>query len=619
MWTPSPTTIISSPLTTTNIHQPSFQYLSPTHIGTKIFAYLTFTDIQHLHATSYLLRSWTRECLTSIQIFTAETYGDNQACVAALMMANSIQHQLYYKNINNTMNNNKRTFILRTTKSSDQTMRALHNCFNNTNNNNNNSYSLSLDFSRSIRCTDVGLNYLSYLPISYLDLTGVWRLSDVGLDAISHITTLQFLSIARCYRVTDSGLIRIIQSNHNLQHLDISNCINIRDGQTLVEISQHLTQLTVFKASGLASLITTEGLFALGEGCTQLQDLDVEGASNLQDEGLATLSTQILSLRLSRCPRLTDDVLQIIAYRCPLLQKLELEGFRSTLVNLKHITQQCTQLVHLNLSNSFETSIEVLGILAKSSSLHELDLSNCNGIDDIGLGMFSNNTSTNSCLLSSLSLTGCYDVSNLGMQHMIKTCSNALQRIRLPPTVNDELLIDSLLHCPHLVEIDCSRSENVTNAGVRVLLQSCPQLTILRLDGCKVTDEIFDIIAKYGKHVTKCTFYGCSLLTSSGFTGFLSGNRTLPDFIIDHQGNLLRCPCCSSLQYQFHHVRNNSNNSVAAGGLVGSHEVNAWLTTSGEYRKIEQEADDDYFEFGVKLAMVGLAVIEGIRIVVSHS
>ncbi|CAD7703539.1 unnamed protein product [Ostreobium quekettii] len=90
----------------------------------------------------------------------------------------------------------------------------------------------TLNLSHCIQVTDLGLGALarSGVPLRILDLTGCYALvTDTGLGGLSRLSTLQWLSLAFCERISDFGLRMLVSGTPMLSFLSLHSCLNITD------------------------------------------------------------------------------------------------------------------------------------------------------------------------------------------------------------------------------------------------------------------------------------------------------------------------------------------------------------------------------------------------------
>lgn len=223
-----------------------------------------------------------------------------------------------------------------------------------------------------------------------------FRLTDVGLEAISSLTSLR--EIAVCEEITDAGL-RSMARLSNLQSLDLQGC--------------DITDAGLLFLSGLRNLKTLNVSFTpvsdvgLGLVLPFLQSLQSFSAVRcpVQGPGLAplTMLPNLTTLDLSQCKQLETlpvlpAVLQLVISDCPRLQNLNtlaasvsltdlqwsFSGFGYELVQVASVDHELQHTLHalpllrvLNLARSKTVTAQGLVLLGQMTQLRELDLSWC--------------------------------------------------------------------------------------------------------------------------------------------------------------------------------------------------------------------------------------------------
>ncbi|KAB1222421.1 hypothetical protein CJ030_MR2G028749 [Morella rubra] len=170
-----------------------------------------------------------------------------------------------------------------------------------------------------------------------LNLNGCQKISDNGIEAITTACpTLKVFSIywnVRCIKLTDRGLQQILLECSSLQSLN------------------------VYAVSGF-----TDEAYKRISLLPHLKCLDLCGAQNLSDEGLACIAncSKLVSLNLTWCIRVTD-------------------------VGVIDVAQGCTSLEFLSLFGIVGVTDKCLEVLSRSSSntLTTLDVNGCIGIKDL--------------------------------------------------------------------------------------------------------------------------------------------------------------------------------------------------------------------------------------------
>ncbi|XP_060078371.1 F-box/LRR-repeat protein 7-like isoform X2 [Ylistrum balloti] len=173
-------------------------------------------------------------------------------------------------------------------------------------------------------------------------------------------TTVKYLNLDHCTKLSDLGLRKICLRCKHLTELYISHCKSVTD-QSLINITQNLKRLKVLHMEGSYSQITSSGLKKIGQ--------------------LIFLK----ELSLSQNSAVDDGVLVQCAVGCSNLTNFDISGC------YKHVTDlgiqaltRCSDLSYLNISYLSHVSDSCVEALATSGKLQSLVARTCSGITDRG-------------------------------------------------------------------------------------------------------------------------------------------------------------------------------------------------------------------------------------------
>ena len=181
--------------------------------------------------------------------------------------------------------------------------------------------------------TDEVLSELSVSgKIKSVSLFRCWRLMDTGLTSFlkTNGSTLRFLELAGCTKVTDITLQAIARFCPELRHLDLTRCPLITDVGLNYIASPELEVLLLYADSHL----TSSSYDAIGE-CTSLRKLDLCGHSNLDSPRLIRIlqacGSTLEYLNLSWCVELSDEIIDFIVGEksLPQIHYLSLFGIKN--------------------------------------------------------------------------------------------------------------------------------------------------------------------------------------------------------------------------------------------------------------------------------------------------
>ncbi|GAB2295450.1 hypothetical protein Dimus_029617 [Dionaea muscipula] len=188
--------------------------------------------------------------------------------------------------------------------------------------------------------------------LEMLNLNGCQKIFDKGLEAITYISpSLKVFSIYWNVRITDIGIQHLVKNCKHVVDLNLSGCKNITDHsmQLIADCYQDLESLNITRCirlsdSGLDHVLTScsslqnLNLYALSRFTDRvytkisllphLRVLDLCGAQNLSDEGLACIAKckKLVSLNLTWCVRITDVGVLAVARNCTSLELVSLFG-----------------------------------------------------------------------------------------------------------------------------------------------------------------------------------------------------------------------------------------------------------------------------------------------------
>ena len=120
------------------------------------------------------------------------------------------------------------------------------------------------------------------------------------------------------------------------------------DDLILIKFARKHSKLKSLNLSGsylFRRKITDSGIMKIGEGCPQLQSLNLDYCSEVTDVGITKIGEgcpQLKSLDLQRCTKVTDSGITKIGEGCPQLQELFLwNNSKVTDSGMSNITNSC--------------------------------------------------------------------------------------------------------------------------------------------------------------------------------------------------------------------------------------------------------------------------------------
>ncbi|XP_047452803.1 dynein regulatory complex subunit 6 [Mugil cephalus] len=377
-----------------------------------------------------------------------------------------------------------------------------------------------------------GCPCLLYLNLSCTLVTNR-TLKELSRNCLS----LQYLSLAYCYRFTDKGFLYLTTGKgcRNLIHLNLSGCtqmtvngfsyisvgcpllreIVIDDMPTLSDscVLALLARCRCLSAISLldASHLSDFAFKAIAEAA-RLKSFSTEGNNQLTDvswKALCSSSPGLHRLHAAECPRMTDASLKSVA-TLKNLQYLDISlCTRVSDVGIQHLTEgSCvTNLQELNVSQcNLITDMSVLRIAQRFCKLYHLNLSYCERLTDSAVEWLSG-----SCI-SSLDVTGC-NIQDQGLASLERVC---LKKLILAECVYiTDIGIEKVCkNVRDLEHVDVSHCVALSDAAVRAFSFYCRSLATLRMSGCpKMTDMAVQYLTSGSQYLRELDISGCSLLT----------------------------------------------------------------------------------------------------------
>ena len=225
--------------------------------------------------------------------------------------------------------------------------------------------------------------------------------------------------------------------------------------------------------------VTDTGLNILAAFCYNVTRLDLSRALLVSNSGVRDIVnslTSLTSINLAACTHLSGDALQHVSQRCPGLTSLDLTRCEQmTDSSLKYIAIGCPQLASIRLGHIPGLTDSTLVFLASCNGLTHLDLTNGEGFTDDGLAVLAS-----SSLLSVCILTGCTQITDLGVRSLLATSPELEVAVfngceGLTAGAFSEYLP------PLLRSFSLSGCKRMTNAALRALP---PSIQALSLSGC---------------------------------------------------------------------------------------------------------------------------------------
>ncbi|XP_061477612.1 S-phase kinase-associated protein 2-like [Rhineura floridana] len=159
-----------------------------------------------------------------------------------------------------------------------------------------------------------------------------------------------------------------------VQHMDLSNCtIKVADLQSILDRCQDLQNLSL---EGLE--LSNDTMKNIAQN-PSLVRLNLSGFSAEPLEAMLNSCSRLEELNLAWCDFTVDHVRAAVSHIPPKVIQLNLSGYRQNLLmsDIKILTERCTSLVHLDLSDSVMLKPECFQYFHHLTYVEHLGLSRC--------------------------------------------------------------------------------------------------------------------------------------------------------------------------------------------------------------------------------------------------
>jgi F-box/leucine-rich repeat protein 2/20 len=240
---------------------------------------------------------------------------------------------------------------------------------------------------------------------------------------------LRRLVLRNCTGYSYSGIYCLLYNCRSIQHLDLQNATFLND-QRVAQLSSFLGDLTSVNLSK-CSMLTHLALFELIKSCPSLSEIKMEytciGKNRVEISNSLTdfvVNPQLKSLYLAHNRWLRNESLIMFASISPNLQLLDLSYcYNISEESIYQVLKRCCKIRHLNLTSC--NAVKLYGMNFDVPKLEVLNLSDtCIGDETLYV------ISKNCCGLLQLSLECCYDVTEKGVKHVLENCTQ-LKEINL--------------------------------------------------------------------------------------------------------------------------------------------------------------------------------------------
>ena len=294
------------------------------------------------------------------------------------------------------------------------------------------------------------------------------RISDMLLSSIAmEAIPLRKLVLQNCIGYGYAGISCFLSKCQHIQHLDLQNA-GFLTNQNVVDLSLFLGDLEFINLNQCGQL-TNLALFALIRNCASLSEIKmeltqigkeiVENSNSFKD---FVVSPQLKSLHLAKNSCITDESIKMFPSMFPNLQLFDLSYCRNISEDsICDVLRRCCKIRHLNLSHCLV--VNLFGMNFEVPKLEVVNLSRTI-VNDETLYVISKSC----CGLLELLLEECFNVTEEGVKHVLENCTKLREiNLRACNKVNVNAVDSMLFLRPPLRKIiapsglDLSKTERI--------------------------------------------------------------------------------------------------------------------------------------------------------------
>ena len=332
---------------------------------------------------------------------------------------------------------------------------------------------------------------LRYCPnIQILSLEGWKHVTDMSMRYLSKLSHLKELNIASCTELTSTGIQFLLKANNNIEVLYFykelvhypSKCI---DTALFTCIGTHCPSLTTLHlAVPTESDVTSASLTAMIRGCPLLQDLNIHGFKH------------------------ANSLLPTLASFCPSLKHLSTAWLPIAEGDLALLTQGCPLLQTLQLTGSVGvTDIGLIGMAPYAHNLQKLSLTGSKIITDTGLCVLF----THCIYLSSVEFFDMSLITDLSIITLVKYCIHLRHlRISTLPLLTQQSYVSIATYCKYITRIEFMNIPNLTDECIHNITINCKYINYILL--CflhNITNNAIYTILNNCKYLTNINIASC--------------------------------------------------------------------------------------------------------------
>jgi F-box and leucine-rich repeat protein GRR1 len=337
-------------------------------------------------------------------------------------------------------------------------------------------------------------NPLSYFPyndlVKRLNLSNLnEQISDGTVQPFIHCKRIERLTLTGCVKLTDLGVISLVERSRCLLALDISGLDSVTD-HTLRAVAENCPRLQGLNVTD-CSKVTDESLVAVAHSCRFLKRVSFPGLLPprfLVDD---------VQLKLNNCSLVRDESILAVAHRCQSMLEIDLHNCKQiTDVSITALLSKGRQLRELRVGQCSHITSHAFLDLPKQltfDSLRILDLTACAQVHDDAVEKIVETSPR----LRNLVLAKCREITDRSVMAITKLGKN-LHYIHLGhcAQITDAAVIQLVKLCNRIRYIDLACCQRLTDMSVKQLA-TLPKLRRIGLVKCNaITDKSILALAK---------------------------------------------------------------------------------------------------------------------------
>ncbi|XP_047954986.1 F-box/LRR-repeat protein 3-like [Salvia hispanica] len=378
----------------------------------------------------------------------------------------------------------------------------------------------SVDLSRSRLFTHASLSLLATKcgGLVELDLSNATELRDAAAAAVAEARNLEKLWMGRCRLVSDIGIGCIAVGCKKLKLVCLKWCVRITD----LGVALLANKCTLLRALDLSYLpITDKGLSPVLQ-LKNLKELALVGCPGIDDDSLKHLKQASKSLEVldvSYCSNVSCNGIASLINDADSLHHLNIAYCFSVTLDLSKCFYKLSELQTIKLDGCHVPFALMKGIADCCASLEELSFFKCNGVGDEALSCIARKHR----LLRKLDITCCQEITEASIDTITNSCPHLTSlKMENCSMVSKEAFVLIGTRCQSLEDADFTETE-INDEGLEAISR-CSKLKNLKLGLCRnVTDNGLSYVGSRCQNLTHLDLYRCMEITDIGISAIANG------------------------------------------------------------------------------------------------